>query len=781
MDSLEYYGSSWMLANFIFLEPSFSSNSLQTATPASTPTQSSRQATLAGQEATQYQDKGLTSKSRISSNVPPFRSLNWTPRTPKAGTMTPISPPMSGQDSRFSSTDCRRLDREKSRTLSLSPTPESRMLKRMVGTADQPIDLLANERSEVGKQNLSECRTRKNQSESSGSYSYVPKYGGSQHPQYIWLDDDDKDGEELSNALARSLRRLPTADDELIDLEEIEDELLQADGQIMQIEDAYLGDARQQPGRRKSSRAEKFEARNSAIILPFLRQETLKFLGRTIKQNKTVELRDGGFLRIKDIILNAETEEVKLRGHRLQRARDMNGMLPKKMNEFLLFLEVDNDDARDPLEQAVVEATLADIVQLRSVRYTNENFPINRNMDPKEFADKDVALETGGLTARWKYTCRYADATNRYHNRFQERSLERLGIDECSKGYSAADQTRRMKWRGETVLGGAYQPSIDREDALFLPESREGSIISIKDSEAEDQFALMHVYSIDDSSSDDGDDLQTSKKSHSRLNMTKRKHSKVTTSSLGQASGGERGRKKMRAMELGSVKETREGLSIMNLQPDKKRGSKTKSKITDLSPTLSRSIDLTLSDLATPPDTGSIRIKSQISVPRVRRTAGQQLTYGDGFSGAGGSTRGAAMAGLRVRWGFDFWKQACETWEANFPYARCFNRAAHEFVDFAKRNPHSVKVDILHLSPPCQFFSPAHTINGVDDEMNTASLFAVEAVIKVTRPRIVTLEQTFGITHPRFRFYFNALIQMFTSHDFSIRWAVIPLAQWVRF
>jgi DNA (cytosine-5)-methyltransferase 1 len=653
------------------------------------------------------------------------------------------------------------------------------MLKPMVGTADQPIDLLANDCGEVGKKNSSEHRIRKSQSESSGSYSFVPKNGGGQRQQYIWLDDDDKDGEELSNALARSLRRLPTADDELIDLEEIEDELLQADGQVLQIEDAYVGDARQQ-GRRKSSRADKMEARNSAIILPFLRQETLKHLGRTIKQNKTVELGDGGFLRVKDIILNAETEEVKLRGHRLQRARDMNGMLPKKMNECLLFLEVDNDDARDPLEQAVVETALADVVQLRSVRYTNENFPINRNMDPKEFADKDVALETGGLTARWKYTCRYADATSRYHNRFQERSLERLRIDECSKGYSASDQARRMKWRGETVPGGAYQPSIDREETLFLPESREGSIISIKDSEEEDQFALVHVYSVDDSSSDDGDNPQSSKKNSSRLNMTKRKHSKVSPSSLGLASGGERGQKRMRPMEEESMKATREGLSSMSLQPEKKRGSKTRSNITDISSIQSRSIDLTLSDLATPPDTGSIRIKSQTPLPRVRRTAGQKLTYGDAFCGAGGATRGAAMAGLRVRWGFDFWKQACETWEANFPYARCFNRAAHKFVEFAKRYPHSVKVDILHLSPPCQFFSPAHTINGVDDEMNTASLFAVQAVIEVTRPRIVTLEQTFGITHPRFRFYFNALIQMFTSHDFSIRWAVVPLAQWVR-
>ena len=143
------------------------------------------------------------------------------------------------------------------------------------------------------------------------------------------------------------------------------------------------------------------------------------------------------------------------------------------------------------------------------------------------------------------------------------------------------------------------------------------------------------------------------------------------------------------------------------------------------------------------------------------------------------------MAGLRILWGFDFWKQACETWRTNFPYAKCYNKPAHKFVELAKRSeaqgyPDLMKVDILHLSPPCQFFSPAHTVNGVDDEMNTASLFAVQSVIEVSRARVVTLEQTFGIACPRFRFYFNALIQMFTAHDFSIRWAIVPLAQWVR-
>tara|TARA_R110002060_G_scaffold39792_1_gene50972 strand:+ start:249 stop:710 length:462 start_codon:yes stop_codon:yes gene_type:complete len=143
------------------------------------------------------------------------------------------------------------------------------------------------------------------------------------------------------------------------------------------------------------------------------------------------------------------------------------------------------------------------------------------------------------------------------------------------------------------------------------------------------------------------------------------------------------------------------------------------------------------------------------------------------------------MAGLHLKWGFDFNKHACLSWRANFLSSQCHQMAAHEFVDQAQRaadegNPDLMKVDILHLSPPCQFFSPAHTIDGPDDEMNVASLFAVQRVIDVSKPRIATLEQTFGIACPRFRFYFNALIQMFTTHDFSVRWAIVPLAQWVR-
>lgn len=689
--------------------------------------------------------------------------------------MTPTTPTGSGRASRilFSTSE----ERAKSCTLSLSPTVGLDTPTSMVGTAGKPIDLLAGDSGGEVEESLSTCRQVRTRG--TGSRSFVPKYGASDRQQYILLDDDDdKDDDGPPNALARSLRRFPTAEDELIDLEEIEDELLQADGEVLLIEDAYLGDVRQQD-RRRSFKGVKIEPRNPKIVFPFMKKETLKHMGSTLVRNKTVELRDGSFLRIKDIILNGETKAVTLRGHHIQRTRDMNGMLEKKMNECLLFLEVDVDDHRDPLEQAVVDAPLAEVVQLRNVRYTNEQFPINRNMVLNEFNTKEAALEMGGLTTRWKYTCRYTSAISRYHNRFKERSLERLLPDECSRGYSTSNAARRFKWRGETVPGGAYRPTIDREEAILLSERRQGRISSTGSSQGADGFAAEHVHSINDSTSKGEGFQNPARERGPHLNVTKRKHSQLAVASSGHAPVGVHGQKKLRRTEENSVEEAKEGISRMSLQPDEKWGSRTNSKVIDLSSRLPVSIDLTLTDLATPPNAGSIQMNSRTARRPILRSAGQRLTFGDAFCGAGGTTRGATMAGLRALWGFDHWDHACETWRANFPYATCHQKDAHKFVQFAKSHPNLVKVDILHLSPPCQFFSPAHTIEGRDDEMNTASLFAVMEVIQVSKPRIVTLEQTFGICHPRFMFYFNALIHMFTAQDFSIRWAIVPLAQWV--
>ena len=173
----------------------------------------------------------------------------------------------------------------------------------------------------------------------------------------------------------------------------------------------------------------------------------------------------------------------------------------------------------------------------------------------------------------------------------------------------------------------------------------------------------------------------------------------------------------------------------------------------------------------------------------------QRYTFGDCFCGAGGVSRGAVMANLRVSWAFDFNRYACDSYRLNNPTTALYPIAAYDFC--ALKSPRSpfliqpatstqiptsvpnapseLKVDILHLSPPCQYFSNAHTVVGRDDEMNTASLFSVQELVRKARPRVVTLEQTSGLLR-RHEVWFNAVVLMFTSQGFSVRWRQLNCA-----
>jgi DNA (cytosine-5)-methyltransferase 1 len=503
----------------------------------------------------------------------------------------------------------------------------------------------------------------------------------------IKLNDDEEDDSdlEITSPLNRSLRRGPQRDDDdLIELELIildDDDALSILGvQPIRVEEVSQDNIADQQRVRRRGRRQPIviERRNSVVAPPFKRLAAYKHRDLDLKPNKTVEVNDGTFLKIQSIIHNTQTNEIKIRGHRLQRTKELNGLLAKKMNEVVLCLEIELDDPRELLEQAVSEVSLDDITRLRNTRTTNSKFPLCRNTNPAEFRSKESYLLEGGLTARWKYTCTFASAAARYKNVFQERSLERFEPSECLENFRIHPLARRYAWRGETIPGGTYQGASSWNEAEVI----------------------------------DLDSLPISE-----------------------------------------------------------------------SPRLPQTIDLTQSELATPPDSGSIRSSTLSPEPPVVRTRGQKLTYGDAFCGAGGATRGAEMAGLRVVWGFDFWQPACASWQANFRHARNYCLHSQSFVNIASRaerdgfeNP--IKVDVLHLSPPCQTWSPAHSKEGKDDEMNVASLFAVQAVIEASKPRVVTLEQTFGILFPKFRWYFNCLIHMFTVLDFSIRWAIVPLSQW---
>ena len=524
----------------------------------------------------------------------------------------------------------------------------------------------------------------------------------------------------------------------------------------------------------------RFSQRNAPIVPPLQQQQGYRYGAFILQPKSTVELFGGDFLIIKDIIRHSTTQVVTLRGFRVQRSKHLNGMLEKKLNEVCLFVEIDLDDPREAHEQSVVEVPVTDVTKTRSLQCTNHEFPECRNFSKiASKAEESEVYDCGGLTLRWKYTCTFATAADRYDNVYKERALEHIREDDFFATIKTSDAARRVKWRGETVLGGSYLPEV-----LSIPSSPE---INQQD----------QLISISSTGSPICSRDQTRKRTHSTYRASiggmlpqpdVKKSRKTNDACIGLAQS-------MRRLSI-KVPDGEATPVVYDLTGDDSSDQLARQPLisdTMFSPqsnmasrSIPPSINVLPSELSTPSPSGMLQFPS--SSPPTKSSSlfrpGQKLTYGDAFCGAGGTTRGALQAGLSIKWGFDSNPNACLSWRSNFPSAACYELASHEFVRLATPSasnpcPIDVKVDILHLSPPCQFFSPAHTCVGVNDEKNQAAMFAVQAVIGVAKPRVVTLEQTFGVCSVRHRWFFAALIHMFTSLRFSLRWSVVGLPQWV--
>ena len=161
----------------------------------------------------------------------------------------------------------------------------------------------------------------------------------------------------------------------------------------------------------------------------------------------------------------------------------------------------------------------------------------------------------------------------------------------------------------------------------------------------------------------------------------------------------------------------------------------------------------------------------------------QKYTLGDAFCGGGGITRGAFMAGLHCVFGFDCNEEAINTYRANFEARGTLGllESVDAFLCRVERLGYKDRqvymVDILHISPPCQYFSPAHTVaNEEKDAENEAVIFSVLQLLQTLKPRIVTVEETFGLL--RHFEHLSALVHIFVSVGYSVRWKICNLANW---
>ena len=67
-------------------------------------------------------------------------------------------------------------------------------------------------------------------------------------------------------------------------------------------------------------------------------------------------------------------------------------------------------------------------------------------------------------------------------------------------------------------------------------------------------------------------------------------------------------------------------------------------------------------------------------------------------------------------------------------------------------------------------FSLAHTRAGQYDDTNEATFLAIEGIVKRSKPRIVILEETFGLTRTEVnKQWFTIAVHVLTKLGFSVR------------
>ncbi|KAL8852044.1 MAG: hypothetical protein Q9221_003069 [Calogaya cf. arnoldii] len=506
------------------------------------------------------------------------------------------------------------------------------------------------------------------------------------------------------------------------------------------------------------SRKPRTPTRNLPIIHPFRALDSYKQNSILLHpgvcaelQNQRIVIENGAaededepyysFIKIVNIIQDTRSQLVTLRGWVFQRASCLNGVLVKHRNEVCWIMHVDEDDTRDFKIQAMETVPVENVIRRRRLILTNQPFPtLSFRQDAFSLVESEETIRNERvLVCRFKYISFYVSADRR--GTWSERVLQRLRADDCDKSSATNDKEIREIWRGETVPGGAHLRS---QPTTFM------SAIDLTDGAAglAPQAPISSTYK--------------KAQSHGREQQVTEIAMRVDwTTNDG-----------LRGYTINGFKPAKRPYGTDDIPPSQpKRQQIGRSHIRHERPPPTVSL---LTEMrrkcsvheAKPPT------KKRALIPKLNTN---QYTFNDYFCGAGGMSRAAYENKLHIHDAFDFDKTACHSYQMNFPHSRIQCLWAHEFVNL----PIDHKVDIAHLSPPCQFFSDAHTHVGKDDEMNTASWTALGELLSKSKPRVVTLEQTFGIVlRARHQGYLNALIQVFTSHGFSIRWRLLHCADY---
>ena len=188
----------------------------------------------------------------------------------------------------------------------------------------------------------------------------------------------------------------------------------------------------------------------------------LRDQGFHVRPGITVELREPApigkytvnFLRITSIARQNYTDNVTIRGHGLTRAKNMNGMLAKQLNECCLIALVDTHDPRPWKEQAIIDIKPENVLAGRNFRITNAPFPQYADHSAGVASKRQQVKDMGLLVSRYSYI--------EYHQTDERKPREwtflRAGEDEADENFRVSAEVLVNGWRDGKIRGGSHVP-----------------------------------------------------------------------------------------------------------------------------------------------------------------------------------------------------------------------------------------------------------------------------------------------------------------------------------
>ena len=499
------------------------------------------------------------------------------------------------------------------------------------------------------------------------------------------------------------------------------------------------------------------ELRNQCLKFNQIEKHAHAISNFIVRKGDTVQLSDmTTYLQIDLIYEDFPSGDVFLRGHQFSSTGSMAEFPKNIINEVCWTMDVDLDDPRKHHIQSRVTIPETQVFGPCSIKFTNKSF----------FAEEINDLPSSGLrgpilTCRTKIVTLFHNADARSKRLKDSRSILFLRNNELRSMCVVKDTTSRLAWRGCTLKGGTQKGWLQGEQEFLHQESicnlgipcvasLQTSRTKYHETEAMKRGPVGHLAEPTPSN------VGSSSSLLSYLPLTPRQH-------IGRP-GVESGYWPAISCDFQEYIDFQDDdlVQISSEAFHQKAVSKSEAVVM-------KGMELNTGIIRTlGPRTGHI-LPPKPELP----PSGRRYSFADCFCGGGGMSRAAVDAGLSVKWAFDNDPDACDTYALNNFGTRVHCLSVSEICD--PQFKADLKVDIMHISTPCQFWSPAHTTPGKDDAANRATLFTIGGLLDRGRPRVVILEQTRGLESHHNDQFKIAMCQL-VERSFSIRHSMLTCA-----